>query len=116
MATSCPNPAEWAHLAHEARYQVAPFAKRIGLSPRQLRRHSRHHFGCSTRDYLAALRTWKAQQDLQAGQPPKQVASCVHLKQIASLYHLFKRRTGTTPGQHSPSSALTNQWPIQTIK
>jgi AraC-like DNA-binding protein len=99
--TSCRTLEEWEQLAHETQYKVLPFAQRLGLSPRQLRRHSRQLFGCSTREFLAEVRTKKAEQDLKVGRPPKEVAAEVHLKQIASLYHLFKRRTGKTPRECS---------------
>jgi AraC-like DNA-binding protein len=99
--TSCRTLEDWEKLAHETQYKVLPFAQRLGLSPRQLRRHSRQLFGCSTREFLADARTRKAEQDLKFGRPPKEVAAEVHLKQTASLYHLFKRRTGRTPGDYS---------------
>ncbi len=87
----------WLALAERADYRVGRFARRLGVSPRQLERVFQAHGCLPPQAFLDELRLWVAAGWLETGAAPKEVALELHYRSVSWFYHQFGRHHGCTP-------------------
>ena len=87
----------WEELARLARFHSGELARRIGMTPQQLRREIRRRFGCPLAVWLSRLRLRLAESCLLAGKWVKEAASAACFKHVSSFCRWFTRQKGVSP-------------------
>jgi AraC-like DNA-binding protein len=88
---------QWHKLAGEAAYNANVLARKLAVSPRQLRRYTRDCFGRSPQDWLDEQRLIRAGQLLKKVRIVKTVAYGLGFKQVSHFSREFKFQYGISP-------------------
>ena len=94
------NLQHWRQMAQECDYKTGLFAKRIGVSSRQLRRYTHHFFGTSPQKWLNQQRMAIALEMLKKHRSVKVVAMELGFKQVSHFSRLFKHHHQQPPANH----------------
>lgn len=89
-------------LAAECRYKVSDLARRLEISPRQLRRAFVAELGCSAHAWLRELRLQDAQRLLRSSLSVKQVAFALGFRQESQFSRDFRAHFGYSPSADLP--------------
>ena len=96
-------------LARAAGYDAEKLSVFYGLSPRQFRRVVEEELGCSPRKLLNGFKLARAQMDLPARRPIKQIASELGYNSVSNFCAWFKQTTGLSPTEYKKKARINTQ-------
>jgi AraC-like DNA-binding protein len=88
---------QWLQIARRSTYSAKLLSKKLKISPRQLRRYTHTHFGCSPQFWLNEERLVQAGRMLKRFQSVKTVAFRLGFKQVSHFSREFKLQYGVSP-------------------
>ena len=91
-------------MAAAAHFHAREFADLYGQSPRQTHRHIMRLFGCSTREWLDAMKLVAAKKRL-AGDGQIKTVALDYFQHTPHFCRWFKQRTDVTPSEYQARRA-----------